>query len=272
MHAQIPENSEYLGSASFWMIVTLSRSRTKIGSGSESMKIISTGIRQAITVALLTLNVSAFAIEINSNDELQAFVTTYYKSLPAEDVEQVIRFSAESDLLFYASSRYSILSFLSGAISRHKTQGWPSLWLKQINGYEEPVRSILRIAVEHDPVSLMKDIPRSPIQNDMLWGLFFSTGDNRYVADLFKNASLDERGADINTLLTISSAKSSLARVSVADKKVRSFIQSELNFGSARNSHLAGSLLNNSEQYFIGQAQPGLEREIIELSEKSDQP
>ena len=218
---------------------------------------------RGLGVALMMLSVlvapKTYAA-FSTHGEIQEFIEGFHGNPSPGKVADLMNYSVSNNLLYETSSRYSIVSFLVGAMDRYRHSTWYKAWEQQIKEYDEDSFSALSIPIRYQPsqyTEVLKGLPVSTIYVDSLWGLYFGTGDEKYLSSLM-NIAASEAGEDINHLIAKFSARTSLANHANNLPGVNDFLETEKLYGAIDNRDLAARIVESEPAVFMNEAKLAL--------------
>jgi len=118
--------------------------------------------------------------EINSMDELNAFAHQYYLNPQPERVADALRYVVGQGAIRQPHNEASISAFFSCLFFRHPGE-WHRRWKMMIHQFPVYERELFLSLLSTPPARLLVLQPQSPGKNDMYWGCYFATGDDRYL-------------------------------------------------------------------------------------------
>ncbi|WP_422452239.1 hypothetical protein [Endozoicomonas sp. ALC066] len=205
---------------------------------------------------------SHVSIAFSNHDEVSNMMFEYRTNSDPVKLVQLMKYFDKNQLVYETSSSYSVIAFLSGAFHTHAGIGLDR-WIDFANGFDEPSKSAFLAAVNNSPDQLMSKMPVSPIQNEVMWGLYFSTGEEAFLEKLFSNVFLEGVKGDENALnleITRMSARWSLATLSSKDEYVFRYLAKERDYGVRGRREVAEYLLKVNPESIPGLFQTRIER------------
>ncbi len=182
---------------------------------------------------------------ITSQSEFEDFAHTYYLNPKPELVADAILFMDKLKLLERENAQPPFLAFF--ALVFQKNQGSVSEWEETIRSTNGKAKKVLleamSMAKQEDPI--MKIQEHSPSVNDMYWGAFFATGDDRYLGKLVDELRYVDERDSLELFGTGASAKWSLASNALLHEKVRSYLQNIVSTSQGRIRDFVKDLLES---------------------------
>jgi hypothetical protein len=169
---------------------------------------------------------------INTRDQFSEFTHRYYQRPRPELVESAMKFAIKENLLDDENARAPLYATFTCLFARHPDHR--EAWIKSIAMLEEPARTFFQKAIEIPPMQMLAEAEVSPARNDMNWGCFFATGDERYIDNVISMLGMLDERKDLTRFLTASSAQWSLAGISKSHDKVRAELKLATASGDAR--------------------------------------
>jgi hypothetical protein len=158
-----------------------------------------------------------------SRKEFGQWAQTYYRDPQPQLVESALKFAVADGLWSEENTRAPTRAVFSCLFARHPDR--QPAWNKAIAALDEAPREFFRSAMEVKPMQLLAETPVSPARNDMVWGCFFVTGDERYAQEVIATMRhLGER-KNLELYLAAASAQWSLASIAQGDANVRAALQ-----------------------------------------------
>ncbi len=188
---------------------------------------------------LLLTSIHIYSAELEEKSNLDEFINSYYMQPKPQDAVKFLKiysaFAADSP-----NGQAPLNVFFTRIL-----QDNPNLkngFSKVINSAPENAKAALIVILRADHERLLAEFPPSPGRNDALWGSFFSTGNDKYLQELFMAA---ERGMDLKSLneyLIGASAQWSICSNAKNHKQIRQFLKTKS--GNLKDKNLAESLLS----------------------------
>jgi|GEM_PF-1778890 len=167
--------------------------------------------------------------------DFDAFFEGYYRDPQPDMVGAALAF-AGANIPFDNEQVFAPLVAFFVEVFADNPERMPE-WLAVIDQLPEKARQALKLAAvaSSDPDKMFAGIEPSPMLNDLCWGAFFASGDQKYLSRLMAQVShLDER-EDLNLYLSAVSAKWSLASNLRTHDAVKAAIEAAV--GSAEGAH-----------------------------------
>jgi hypothetical protein len=160
---------------------------------------------------------------VTTHAEFGEFMQQYYRNPQPDLVEPALKYAVAEKLWEKENSKAPLLASFSCIFARHKERN--AGWNKAIAAMEEAPREFFQRAIETAPMQLLAEAEISPARNDMFWGCFFATGDERYAQEVIATMAHLEERKNMQLYLAAASAQWSLASIAKSDGKVRSVLQ-----------------------------------------------
>lgn len=87
------------------------------------------------------------------------------------------------------------------------------------------IRATFELVFKSKIEELFANIPPTPTINDVYWSAFFSTGDNKYLDEIFANCTYVINQRDLNKYLIGASAQWSMCSNALAHQRVKLFLE-----------------------------------------------
>ncbi len=169
---------------------------------------------------------SAPLTSIESDEDFDTFVTSYYLTPNPELVDDAVRFIGSSALSCEESAQSLLSAFFSEVFERH-----PKLvdgWIAEVDPADEATRSVLEYARQMKPREIELTGLPLPQLNDIYWSAFFASGRPDYVVRVIDHLAYLRDRDDPRLFLTGASAKWSLASNALAHPLVRKTMEAEI--------------------------------------------
>ena len=114
--------------------------------------------------------------------DAETLFSNYYLSPKPELITQLIELLGSNEAKSNKSSRVYMLGFYSRVFHDNSTRH--AEWKTTISQQNAKNRELLTKAMEHSPELLISEMPINPALNDMLWGIFFASGDIQLIHTL----------------------------------------------------------------------------------------
>jgi len=148
---------------------------------------------------------------LRTESELDVFLHRYYLEPHPELVASAIEYIGRRRILENEGAAAAVVAFFAEVFSRNATR--VAEWTAILDRQPRKVRAALgrSVSFASDPSALLDEEPVSPQRNDMCWGAFFASGDQRYLLQLIRQLALMDERDDLGRFLVGASAKWSLA-------------------------------------------------------------
>lgn len=186
---------------------------------------------------LLMMSFGATALfsqeSITSPEEFNAFIHRYYLSPKPTLVPSAITHYAAT----YTANKSSlppIISFFNRVFSDNPASRGE--WKKVIDRQEPELKEFLLAALNTDSSAYLANKKASPALNDMNWGAYFASGDEKYLKNLLDATRHRDERKDLNLFLAGFSAEWSLSSNARQHETVLKFLLREQGKGKHRET------------------------------------
>lgn len=170
---------------------------------------------------------------IGTPEEFNIFIHRYYMSPKPNLVPSAIAYYSAT----YSANKSSlppIISFFNRVFSDNP--GLKGEWRKVIDRQEQEIREFLLGAINTDSTAYLANKKTSAALNDMNWGAYFASGDDKYLANLLRATKHSSERKDLNLFLAGFSAEWSLSSNARQHESVLKYLLREQSRGEYRNT------------------------------------
>jgi hypothetical protein len=160
---------------------------------------------------------------ITTHEQFSQFSQGYYRDPRPDLVDSAMRYATTKGLWAREASQAPLLASFSCIFARHQERR--EAWKKSIAALAEAPRKYFQRAMDTPPMQLLAEAAVSPEKNDMQWGCFFATGDERYLREVIATMGFLGERKDMRKYLAGASAQWSLADIAKRDAKVKAALQ-----------------------------------------------
>ena len=192
-----------------------------------------------------TIPLFAAAIDsIQSEQEFDAYLHTYYLSPNPDNIDAAIRFIGISGLSSDAEAAPPLTAFFAEVFEQNEDR--VAAWNQVIVQQDHATQQLFSAAKSLNLRSYVRDAPASPRLNDMCWAGFLASGRREYLERIIQNLAFVDERSDLNLYMTGASAKWSLASNQASHPAVRKIIERSRANAEGRLEILLGEVLSTT--------------------------
>ncbi|WP_156943068.1 hypothetical protein [Pseudogulbenkiania sp. MAI-1] len=182
---------------------------------------------------------------IQSEEDLDIFLNSYYQHPRPEQVTEAIGVLGASDILEKDSAAAPIVGFFSElfSVNPDKIPQWQAIIEKQPPRAKDILKQAILISKNG---GILRNTDPTPQLNDMCWGAFLASGRADYIRQLINHIKYFNEQNDPTLFITAGTARWSLASMAIGHKAVRSILEAERDTLDGRSKHDIEKLLSTS--------------------------
>lgn len=196
---------------------------------------------------------------VRTAKDIEELTQTYYEKPRPEIITAVIRALQATRLFYTANAIPPYVGFFSEVFTANP--GRVAVWREHIASLQHPTKGVLEWAMSVSKDGGVLQIEgQSAALNDMYWGAFFASGNERYVYKLIEQLRLVDERDDRETFAVGGASKWSLASIARSHARVRAILEAAKTSSDQRTREIIVEVLTRD---------PGsIRQEVVDISKQ----